>query len=197
MPDGDVIRRGVRFSWRPAYEGLRAGQEPGEVGRLIAKGLSASLKDRGIPRLGDAADLIARLWRHDLSAVDAMKEVPSASGSIGGIRDSAILDRALRHVIVAGPTGSRPAQAVAEEVCRQQVEANLFAKLRPALVEDSSIAFADSEAMVEGWKLAAEDKIRGIAQQLVADPSGAVLRAPPTRGRRKKATVEMLEESVL
>jgi|GEM_PF-5719376 len=197
MPDGDVIRQKVKFSWRPAYEGLRFCQEPDEVSRLIAKALSSSLRDRGIPRLTEAADLITRLRRREISAVAAMAEVSRVSGSIGGTHDSAILDRALRHLIVSGPDGSLPHQAVAEEVCRQLVEADLFAKLRPSLLEDTSIAFTDPEAVVQRWADAAEEKLRGIAQQLVVDPSGAVLRAPPTRRRHKKATAEMLEESVL
>ena len=197
MPDGDVIRRGVRFAWRPAYEGLCDGGNDADVHGLVSKGLTASLRARGIPGLGDGAALVQEVWSGRISAAEAMGKVATTIGSVGGTRDSAVLDAAVRRVIAGGPTGARPVQAVAEAVCHTLVDAELMAKLKPALLERPTFRPSDVEQVVSRLNEAAEEPIRQIAQQLVADPTGARLRSPPAPRRRRKNTSEMLKESAL
>lgn len=195
MPDGDVIRRGVRHAWRPAYKALRSGESGVDAKGFIGRSLSAALKSHGIPHLREAADLVQNVWTGRISTTDAMRRTASVSGVAGGTRVNSLLDAALRFAIVGGATGARADQAVAESFLKTLVDADLLSKLRPAMLEDHGRTPAEVEAIVAGFAADADEAIRAIAQQLVADPTASQLRSPPSR-RRRKRTVELLDESV-
>jgi hypothetical protein len=131
-----------------------------------------------------------------MSIAEAMRQVASVSGSVGGTRGASLLDTAVRRVLAAGPTGARGDQAVAEEYCQTVMDAELWAKLRPAMLEDSLNTPSEVEAIIANWTVVADEPVRRLAQQLVVDPTGVQLRSPPTPRRRKKATVDLLDESV-
>jgi len=198
MPDGDVIRRGVRFTWRPAYEGLASAGPDIDARGLVAKGLTASLRARPIPQLMEASALVRQVWSGQLSTSDALDRVATMVGSVGGTRNDAMVDIALRHVIVAGPTGALPDQAVAEAYLIALIEAELFAKVRPEVIERRKLDPMRVEPFIAWCIDEAQESIRSIAQQIVADPTGARLRAPSSRGRKKKkkGTAQMLDESI-
>lgn len=198
MPDGDVIRRGVRHTWRPAYEGLASGGPDVDARGLVARSLAASLRARPIPQLAGVAALVRQVWSGQLSTSDALSRVASVAGSVGGTRNDAIVDAALRRVIVSGPTGALPDQAVAEAYLLILTEAELFAKVRPERIQRQKIDPTHIESFIAWVTDEAQQPIRAIAQQIVADPTGARLRAPPSRGRKKKmkGTAQMLDESI-
>ena len=195
VPDGDVIRRGVRHSWRSAFRALSAGGAGVDVQGFIGRGLSASLKAHRMPPIGDAATLLGRVWTGAITVADGMRQVAGASGITGGTRANALLDDAIRRAIVAGPTGARPEQAIAEEFCAVTVDTELFSKLRPALLEHGEHTPAEVESIMTDMSQTADPSVRRIAQQLIVDPSAAQLRSPRSR-RRRRSTVDLLNESI-
>lgn len=196
MPDGDVIRRGVRHAWRPAFEGLCGGHEGPEARRAILRSLTQALRTRGLPSLGEPIRLLGEHWSGQVSQAEALGRAASASRSVGGNRESSLLETAISRVIATGPMGSRPAQALIEAYCHTLVAAELMAKVRPALLEDATRRPSEVEARISAWTQSVEGPIRQLAQQLEADPTGSQLRAPPTPRRRRRATADLLDETV-
>lgn len=196
MPDGDVIRRGVRYAWRAAYEGLSAAGSHADVRGLVAKGLTASLRKQGIPPYERAASLIADVWNGRISQLDGLAQAASTVGSVGGTRSAALLETATRRAIVDGPTGARPDQAVVEAYLNASVEAELMAKVRPAMLENGEREPATIDETIARWIEEAQEPIRRIAQQLVDDPNGRSLRAPTSRRGARKKTSDMLDEAL-
>jgi hypothetical protein len=107
-----------------------------------------------------------------------------------------MLDVAVRRAILDGPTGSHPDQAVVEAYLNALVDADLMAKVRPALLESGDLEPATVDESITRWTEETQEPIRRIAQQLVANPSGEALRAPPSRRGVRKNTATMLDEAV-
>lgn len=196
MPDGDVIKRGVRHAWRSAYEGLSSGGRDADVQGLVAKSLTASLRKRGLPPIAEAASLVRDAWSGRVAQWEALDRVAATVGALGGTRAAAMLDVATRRAILDGPSGALPEQAIAEAYLNVLVDADLIAKVRPALLENVDVEPQDVEEVLTRWTQEIQEPIQGIAQQLVADPTGDTLRAPPSRRRVRKNTATMLDESV-
>lgn len=196
MPDGDVIKRRVQFAWRSAYEGLSAGGADADVPGLVARSVTASLRRRGMPPVTDAASLVGDVWNGRVSESEGLGRVAATVGSVGGTRDSALLEVAVRRAIIAGPTGARPDQAVVESYLNALVDAELMAKTRPALLEGGQLEPVAVEETITRWTAEIQEPIQRIAQQLVANPGGEGLRAPPSRRADPKNTAAMLDETV-
>lgn len=196
MPDGDVIERGVRFAWRPAYEGLSAGRSDVDARGLVVRSLAASLRKDRVPTITHAAALLADVWNGRVSVSEGLRRVAATVGSVGGTRNSAMLDVALRRAIAAGPTGALPDQAVYESYLNAKVDADLMAKVRPALLESGRLEPVAVEEIINGWTAEIQELIRRIAQQLVSNPSAKELRAPPSRRSAPKNTAAILDETV-
>ena len=196
MPDGDVIKRGVRHAWRGAYESLAAGGPDADVRGLVAKGLTASLRKSGMPANADAAALVDDVWNRRVSQTDALARVASVVGSVGGTRKSALLELAVQRTIIAGPTGAHADQAIAEAYLNAEVETEFLAKVRPAMLESRQHDPSSIEQRIARWTEEIQEPIRRIAQQVLEDPSGQALRAPPSRRATRKTTAEILDESV-
>lgn len=196
MPDGDVIKRGVRHVWRASYESLSAGGADADVRGAVSKALTGSLRKWGIPAYADAAELVHSAWNQRLSQRDALAQVASAVGSIGGTRNAALLEIAVKRTIIGGPTGARADQAVLEAYLNAEVEAELMAKIRPAMLESGKHDPSAVEQTVSRWTEETQEPIRRIAQQLIDDPTGRSLRAPPSNRRTRKNTAQMLDEAV-
>lgn len=195
MPDGDVIKRGVRHAWRGAYEGLSGGGADADVRGLVAKGLTGSVRKWGVPAYVDAAALVNDAWNQRLSRDDALARVGAVAGSVGGTRHSALLDVAVRRAIIAGPTGSRADQAVIEAYLSAEVDTELMAKVRPAMLESGEREPGEIEQTIARWSEESQEPIRQIALQIIEAPIGKPLRAPPSR-RARKTTAEILDETV-
>lgn len=196
MPDGDVIKRGVRHAWRGAYEGLSAGGPDADVRGLVAKGLTASLRKCGVPAYADAASLVADAWSQRVSRNDALARVSAVVGSVGGTRNAALLDIAVKRAIIAGPTGGRADQAVMEAYLTAEVDAELMAKVRPAMLESGEREPGTVEQTISQWTEESQDPIRQIARQIIEAPSGKALRAPASRRGSRKKTAQILDETV-
>lgn len=196
MPDGDVIKRGVRHAWRPAYEALSSGGLDADVRGVVAKSLTASLRKRGLPPIAEAASLVGDAWSGRMTESEALDRVGATVGAVGGTRSAALLDVAVRRAILDGPSGALPDQAVAEAYLNELVDADLMAKVRPALLENVDVEPQDVEEVITRWTQEVQEPIQRIAQQLVTDPSGVTLRAPPSRRGVRKNTATMLDESL-
>lgn len=196
MPDGDVIKRGVRHAWRGAYDGLAGGGADADVRSLVAKGLTGSLRKWGVPVYADAAVVVDDAWNGRISRDDALARVAGVVGSVGGTRNAALLDIAVRRVIIAGPTGSRPDQAVLEAYLNAEADSELMAKVRPAMLESGERDPSAADQLIARWSDEIQEPIRRIAQQLVNDPTGQELRAPTSRRSTRKNTAQILDETV-
>lgn len=195
MPDGDVIRRGVRHAWRGAYEGLAGGGADADVPNLVAKGLTASLRKRGAPPYSDEAALVEDAWNQRLPRDQALERVARTVGSIGGTREAALMDVAVTRAIIAGPTGASASQAVVEGYLNAEVDAELMAKVRPAMLEVAGADPAAVENTIVRWTDESQEVIRRIAKQLIDNPSAEELRAPRSRSPRKN-TAQILDEAI-
>lgn len=196
MPDGDVIKRGVRHAWRAAYECLSTGGSDADIRGLVAKGLTASLRKWGIPPYAEAVSLVGDAWNRRVSQSEAIARVAGVVGSVGGTRNAALLDVAAKRAILTGPTGARPEQAVVEAYLNAELEAELMAKVRPAMLESGEREPSTVEETITRWTEESQDPIARIAQQLIRDPSGRALRAAPSRRGTRKNTAEMLDEAL-
>lgn len=196
MPDGDVIKRGVRHAWRAAYESLSAGGADADVEGQVARGLTASLRKRAIPSYEEAASLVADSWNHRVPQSEALARVPNAVGSIGGTRAAALLEVAVQRVILGGPTGANANQAIVEAYLNAEVDAELMSKVRPAMIEGGQHDPSTVEETIARWTEAIQKPISKIAKQLIDDPSGRALRAPRSHGQKRRNTVEILDEAV-
>lgn len=196
MPDGDVIKRGVRHAWRAAYDGLSSGGADLDARGLVAKGLTGSIRKWGMPRYVEAASLVDDAWNRRVTGNEALARVATVVGTVGGTRNSALLDVAVKRAIIAGPTGAHADQAVVEAYLKAEVDAELMAKVRPAMLESGERDPAAVEQAIARWIEESEEPIRQLAQQIVADPSGRALRAPPSRRGSRKNTAEILDETV-
>lgn len=196
MPDGDVIKRGVRHAWRAAYEGLSTGGSDADVRGLVAKGLTASLRKWGIPPHAEAVSLVGDAWSRRVSESEAMARVAGVVGSVGGTRNAALLEIAVKRAILVGPTGARPEQAVVEAYLNAELDAELMAKIRPTMLESGEREPSTVEETIARWTEESQEPITRIAQQLIKDPSGRALRAPPSRRGARKNTSEMLDEAL-
>lgn len=196
MPDGDVIKRVVRHAWRGAYERLAAGGADADVRGLVAKGLTGSLRKWGVPGYAEAAALVEDAWNQRVPQSDALARVATVVGSVGGTRKAALLDVAVKRAIIAGPTGARADQAVLEAYLNAELDTELMAKVRPAMLESGERDPSSVEQTIARWIEESQEPVRRIAQQLINDPTGRELRAPPSRRGRRQNTAQILDETV-
>ena len=128
--------------------GLASAEPDIDARGLVAKGLTASLRARPVPQLADASSLVRQVWSGHLSISDALGRVAAMVGSIGGTRNDAMVEIAVRRVIVTGPTGARADQAVAGAYLNAFVEAELFSKVRPEVLERGKLDPAHLETFI-------------------------------------------------
>ncbi|MGH9696663.1 MAG: hypothetical protein ACRD5Z_21125 [Bryobacteraceae bacterium] len=149
-----------------------------------------------MPPYAEAASLVHDAWNGGIERDRALARVATVVGSIGGTRNAALLDVAVKRTILARPTGVPAGQAVIEAYLNAEVDAELMAKVRPAILETDRLDPVSIEKTIALWMQECQRPIRQIAQQVLEGPQRGAFRAPPSRRRVRKETAEILDEAV-
>lgn len=203
MPDGDVVTSSIQHRWRSALARLRGGAAPDAVASHVSRALAQTLRaSGGIPGQDAYGAIVEARARGDLTPADARAEARLIQRSQEPTPFALIVYRAVDRCLAA-PVSPTAALApggitVAEAVCSAVMDAELFERVRPALVGHY---FPDHEAFdrfVADCRVLIAPGVARIGASLFRDPSATRLRAIPTRRRmRRRSTAALLTESIL
>jgi len=195
MPDGDLIKRGIRYVWKAAYEGLGERAQPNVVASRMAKAVTRILRvSHGVDCLDAAAELVDDAHSGRISAQQAYAELRTLRSANPALRDIVAQAAARSLFAQQSPEGCRSELSVA--VIHEIANVGLLSKATPALVQDGvAHDVADARGYVRECRDAAHRDFSRIAAQLATTPVGDGYRAPPHR-RRTVSTAVLLNESI-
>jgi hypothetical protein len=203
MPDGDVISSSVHHRWRSTLARFRAGASPEEVASHANRAIAEKLRSSGgVPGLAFYGTLVEARCRDELSLSEARSQARRIARSQEQTPFALIVLKAVDRWLTAPLDDAAALQPgtvlVAQAVCAELMNAELFEKVRPSLV---GRCFADHDAFdnaVEHCRALIETGIGHISASLVRDPTAARLRASPIRRRSQRAsTAAVLNQSIL
>lgn len=195
MPDGDVISRGIRWAWRPAYEGIQAHAPATIVASRVAKAVARSLRTTGgVPAFNRVVDLVRQRQDGRLSDQDLAS----------GLRRLRREDRLVTHTIIHAatrcaallPPGADTQKALASTIVHELARVELFDKARVSLVEDQLADADGADAYVAECVDASKVDLGKLADQLARSPTSSRFRAPAHRQPRV-STADLLNRSIL
>ncbi|MEO8579027.1 MAG: hypothetical protein ABI469_02180 [Gemmatimonadales bacterium] len=198
MPDLDILGKGIPSCFRESYRLICGGAADDDVLDGCRRGLSLALKrGGGIPGLGARAGLVVAV-SGGVDALDAVSGSRALLVTEAGSRHAHLAHRSLQRLLIRGdlPTSTAEAERVlAEYLCREVLDHLLFSKLG---VEFSTLGPTNEEFQTYRTRVldGLEGPIATFARQLVTDPSGASIQAPPLRRRPRPSTAALLAEVV-
>ena len=198
MPDLDILSRGIPSCFHRSYRLIRGGADDEHVLYGCRRGLSLALKrGGGFPSLSARAGLIASVGS-GTNAGDAVTRSRGLLITDAGTRHAQLAHKSLQRLLVRGdlPTSTAEAEhALAECLCREVLDNLLFSKL--SVEYETFVSSSDEfEAYKNRVLNGLEEAIASFARQLVADPSGASVQAPPMRRPARVATEALLDQVV-
>lgn len=203
MPDGDVISSSVHHRWRSTLAHLRAGATPEDVASHANRALAETLRSSGgVAGLTEYGAVVEARARGELTAAEARAKTRLIARSQEQTPFALIVRKAVDRCVTAPLTGVAVLQpgmiTIAEAVCSEILDAELFERVRPALV---GTCFPDHEAFdraVDQCRALVARGISSLGASLARDPSASRLRAAPTRRRmRRPSTATLLNKSIL
>jgi hypothetical protein len=203
VPDGDVISSSVHHRWRSTLAHLRAGATPGEIASHANRALAETLRSNGgIAGLTAYGAIVEGRVRGELTAAEARAKMRLIARAQEQTPFALTVQRAVDRCVTAPLDGAAVLQpgviTIAEAVCSEILDAELFERVRPALV---GRCFPDHEAfdrVVDQCRALVERGIISLGESLARDPSATRLRAAPTRRRvRRPSTATLLNKSIL
>ncbi len=203
MPDGDVISSRVQHRWRSTLSRLRGGATPLEVAVHANRALSDTFRRYG--GIGGSAAygaIIEARGRGELSPSETRQRAHRIYRSQEQTEFALLAFRAVKRLLASPPKSAAALEpgtiTVAQAVCAELLNAELFERVRPHLVGD---VFPDHEAFdrfVEHCHALLTEPIAHISASLTLHPTATGLRAAPTRRRkRRQATATILDQSIL
>ena len=203
MPDGDVISSRINHRWRSTLERLRGGASAQEVASHANRAIAETLRANGGIAGQDAyGAVIEARARGDITPGEARAMARLIFQSQEPIPFALVVHRAVDRCLAA-PVSTGAALGpgvitVAEAVCHAVMDAELFERVRPALVGKH---FADDEAydrVIGDCRAVLAPVFARIGESLSRDPSANRLRAAPMRRRiRRPSTTAVLKTSLL
>jgi len=193
MPDGDLIRRGIRFSWKAAYEGLQAHEDASVVASRLIKAVARALRvANGVDCLDQATAVLTRFRSGESDRAEAFAASRRLASS--NPRIAAVVEQALRRCIASSPVDIEPKHEMCIAIVNEVAQVELLSKARAALVEDGVVSGASSaDRYIEDCRDKARVGFENLAGQLAAEAVGQKFRAPPSRTPRKTTPALMSE----
>ena len=203
MPDGDVISGRVQHRWRSTLARLRGGATPDEIAAHANRALAQTLRSNG-GIAGQAAygAIVDARARGELTPGEARAQARLVYRAQEQTPFALVALRAVERRLAApldGPAALQPGTiTVAEAVCAEVLNAQLFERVRPALVGECFPDHAAFDRIVEQCHALVARGVAHISASLSRDPSAVRLRAAPTRRRaRRPSTAALLNQSIL
>lgn len=199
MPDGDVFSRRARRGWKSASRRMIGGGEGPEALPSVLSALGGEVKATGCPGLDRVVSVVANTIRSQ-HPVDARRGALAELDRLRVEHGSEATEIALRssRQVLAGL--SEPKCSAMLEMDDGELRIHLAVKILADLadaamcptgllsefVEDGGVSFQEFHARRQQCKslLVASPEARRMAIQLLADPSGAVVKAPRLRRER-------------
>ena len=196
MPDGDLIRRGIKFSWKPAYEGLQAHEDASVVASRLVKAVARTLRvANGVDCLDQAAAVLERFRSGAAGAAEAFAASRRLASS--NPRMAAVVEQALRRTISTAPADVDPKREMCVAIVNEVARVELLSKARAALVEDGVVPDASSaNRYIEECRDRARAGFEGLGAQLAVEAVGQKFRAPPSPRTPRKTTPALLDEVI-
>lgn len=203
MPDGDVISGCVPHRWRSTLARLRGGATPEEVAAHANRALAQTLRSSG-GIAGQAAygAIIDARTRGELTPAEARAQAWQVYRSQEQTPFAMVVHQAVDRCLTMPLDGAAALQpgtiTVAEAVCSEVLNTQLFERVRPDLVGECFPNHAAFDHVVEQCHAVVARGVAHISASLSRDPSAARLRAAPTRRRvRRPSTASLLNQSIL
>lgn len=205
MPDRDIFDRTVRPGWKTAARlVIGSADDPSALASLI-RALAKEVKNGGCPGLDQIVDIVV----DDLRASDQRAARHLAHWQLdrvrllqgNGVTEIAII--AAKQFLARPASLSDNSLEKDEEETRINVAAHILAdladalmcsaRLRAEIVEQGQVSFQAVQARRDRAKemLVSAPEIRRLAQQLLADSSGALVKSPRI-SRAKLSQAEIL-----
>lgn len=198
MPDLDILNKGVSRQFVASCRLILGRADDEMVLAAIRRGLAQSFtRGGGIPNLRARAALIVAVGVAG-SVSDATRGSANLIFADGGKRNAHLADRALRRLLLDGHRHTsevETAHLLAQSAAHELLDHRLLAGLR---LESTDLGMTPDEFDAYAARLhrGLEPAINQLARQLVADPSGATVRTPPSPARTRPSTRDILDQPV-
>lgn len=203
MPDGDVVSSSIHHRWRSTLARLRGGATPEEIASHANRALAETLRSSG-GIAGQAAygAIVEARARGDLTRAEARVQARLVYQAQEQTRLALVVLRAVDRRLASPIEGAAALQpgaiSVAEAVCIELVNEQLFERVRPALVGQCFPDHAAYDRVTEQCHALIALGVAHISASLSRDPSAARLRAAPIRRRAlRPSTAALLTRSIL
>jgi hypothetical protein len=203
MPDGDVISGRVQHRWRSTLARLRGGATSDEIAAHANRALAQTLRSNG-GIAGQAAygAIVDALARGELAPREARAQAWQVYRSQEQTPFAMVVHQAVDRCLTTSLNCAAALQpgtiTVAEAVCSEVLNTQLFERVRPDLVGECFPDHAAFDRVVEQCHAIVARGIAHLSESLSRDPSAARLRAFPIRRRARRAsTASILKQSIL
>lgn len=203
MPDGDVISGRVQHRWRSTLARLRGGATLDEVAAHANRALTQTLRSNGgIAGQATYGTIVDARARGELTPAEARVQARLVYRAQEQTPFALIVLRAVERRLASPIEGASALQpgtiTVAEAVCAEVINTQLFEQIRPVLVGQYFLDHAAFDHVVEQCHALVARGIAHISTSLSRDPSATRLRAAPIRRRaRRPSTATLLNQSIL
>jgi hypothetical protein len=203
MPDGDVISGIVQYRWRSALARLRGGAPPAEIASHVNRALADTLRSNGgIGGHREYGAVVEACAQGVLNPSEARVEARAIYRSQEQTPFALVVKRAVDRRLALpfdGVASLQPAMVtVAEDVCYELVNEELFERVRPALVGQRFLDDAAFDRVTQECLAFIAHGVASISASLAVDPSATGLRVAPIRRRSRRAsTADLLKQSLL
>ena len=203
MPDGDVVSSSIHHRWRSTLARLRGGATPEEIASHANRALADTFRSSG-GIAGQAAygAIVEARVRGELTPAEARAQARLVCQAQEQTRLALVVLRAVQRQLASPLDGAAALQpgaiTVAEAVCIEVVNEQLFERVRPAIVGECFPDHAAFDRVAEQCHALIARGVVHISASLSRDPSAARLRAVPIRRRgRRASTASLLNQSIL
>jgi hypothetical protein len=203
MPDGDVIAGRVHHDWRSTLARLRGGATPEEIAAEANRALAETLRaNGGIAGQAAYGAVVDARACGELTPAEARAQARLVYLSQEPTPFALIVSRAVDRRLASPLEGAAALQpgiiTVAESVCFEVMNTQLFERVRPVLVGQCFPDHAAYDHVVEQCQALVARGIAHISASLSRDPTAARLRAAPIRRRAPRpSTAALLSRSIL
>ena len=201
MPDLDIIDRNVLRGWRRPVRVLLGEGSPEEVAYEAKIAIARSLRETGgLPGLDDLVAILRQRMAGELDPHSAHVRITAYENRFGHERHAKIAAAAARRLLVKLNQGQVLGEslplAVAHAFIRELLEHNVFGRVGPNLGRHFR-GWEEAHRRAQECRSAFAPDLERLAQQLVANPGAADLRAPPAPRGFRRSTADQLHQPIM